>query len=849
MATTPLPLPQFGAKVKAAHPEYADMDDAEVGRRVLAKYPEYGDMVAPDKPSLTAPIPALQKSWLQGQKDEFDQSLQTSPSDSLVRTGLKRVIGGILSPIVHPADTVKGLLAAPAESGADLVHAFRGEAPAQGPVQSRIAEAQDDYHQGGLPYAITKGAGDVGGMVLGGKVLGELAPIAGDAAATGLNAGGRLLKTGGAATSRLAVGAPAAADALGADAGAALSRNRIAGLTRRSLQRKVASTVGPASEARDAILARSEAAPVDVQPLTQAPFDDISEVKTDPQTGAVQPGAMRRLNVTRKAIQQVQDPETGRVTDTPKDLNLTPQQMGQLQTNVYDMTDYQSPESTLSNQYTKSVGARLKGAINAAAPEAETATDNIHDLLGAQEHLKATTPAPLAATDLGLGKVAGHLYDAARTGGGTAAGAAMDLTGTGMMKAGGVLRRAIASSPVAPAPQTPPVAGAPKGLPVPEAPGPGPEDLDRGGFPQRPPVTTPAPAPTLGLPSAASEGASPVAPSPANGHPGTPGPGARTRVTPSLLKPMSQQVLEDQPGFVSPRGTRPLIAGPDGTVTPQPYPLPAPPPQNLLESATGRAAPSARPALLRQFRRDAGVGAVADTMDREGDIAAGKEKLASTPEAPPEQAAVEPPIARKPLQMEKPLPDEATDPVGHYTEVVKPHLSRFISMGDGSEIPIPTDRDLTAAIRENSRVPRSDVKGVVADLLNPENEGYSVYADDDGEDEFQIGRRKGAASNTPQPSPLLPGMRNLAQTLVDNGPNAKRIKAAYPEAHTLAQKVKPGKPALVKSAPAATPSPTRLPDPTDIDGWEKLVDEGKAQYNVHTHQYEYTGPIRPKLTR
>lgn len=791
------------------------------------------------KPSLAAPTspPAPpQKSWLQNEQDEFDASTKTDPNEPLWKTAVRRTIGAVESPIVHPLNTLKGLVDLPIESGRDLGTAIRGEAPAQGPVQSRIDEAQSDYQQGGLPYAATKGAADIGGGIIGGKMLGELAAPAADAAATGLNAGGRLLKGAGAATSRLAVGAPAAADAMGADAGAGLARNRIVGLTRRSLQRKVAATVGPASEARDTILQRSDAAPVDVQPLTQAPFDDISEVKTDPQTGAVQPGAMRRLNVTRKAIQQVQDPTSGAITETPKDLSLTPAQMGKLQTNVYDMTDYQSPESTLSNHYTKSVGARLKGAINQAAPEAETATDNIHDLLGAQEHLKATTGAPPAATDLGLGKMAGHLYDAARTGGGTAAGAGLDLAGTGMMKAGGVLRRAIASSPVAPAPQTPSVAGPQRALPVPEAPGLGPEDLDRGSFPQRPSVTTPAPAPTLGLPASASPDAapSPVAPAPANTHPGTPGPGARTRVQPSLLRPTSQQVLEDQPGFVSPRGTRPLIAGPDGRVTPQPYPLPAPPAQPLLESATGRAAPSARPALLRQFRNQAGTAAVADTMDREGAVQAGREKLAATPEGLPEQAVVEPPIARPKLNMDpsKVLPFDFST-----TEPTRLYHGSPENLSSGTE---PRTPEMVNA-NPRTRLTADNYKGT---YLTPNPATAKVYGDVHAVDLpkrsiLRIDPLDRASFVHPDPIPASSVSKLEGKAVPTDMPKGiipREDPMAY---HEFLYGKPKGKTPITK--PAA--SPIRLPDPTDIDGWERLVDEGKAQYNVHTHQYEYTGPI------
>ena len=38
-------IEQFGQTIKAKHPVYQDMSDAEVGQKMLAKYPQYQDMV------------------------------------------------------------------------------------------------------------------------------------------------------------------------------------------------------------------------------------------------------------------------------------------------------------------------------------------------------------------------------------------------------------------------------------------------------------------------------------------------------------------------------------------------------------------------------------------------------------------------------------------------------------------------------------------------------------------------------------------------------------------------------------------------------------------------------------
>ena len=45
MATQPLSLDQFGATIKAKHPEYADIPNADLAQKVLDKYPQYKDMV------------------------------------------------------------------------------------------------------------------------------------------------------------------------------------------------------------------------------------------------------------------------------------------------------------------------------------------------------------------------------------------------------------------------------------------------------------------------------------------------------------------------------------------------------------------------------------------------------------------------------------------------------------------------------------------------------------------------------------------------------------------------------------------------------------------------------------
>lgn len=687
---------QFGATVKAKHPEYADLPDDQVGSKVLAKYPEYGDMVdtAPDPtkpPAHPFEAPGV------GAKAIID-SMPDTRTGQMIR-GAEDNPANQHVPTTGPRSLLQNIGAGATDAIAGLYHEFDGKPGPPDPAAGMTPEQRLQYRADAVANqgeqqtkafmkdpmgAYASHVGEQLPALIAGAGVHAAAPVLTEGAASGLNAGGRLLRGAGAVVDKVATGAPAAADNLGASAGRGLSRNRIVAASKPSLLRKVQSTVGPAAEARDTILRNSPAAPTDVTPLTQAPFDDISDVKTDPKTGVVNPKGMAKANLMRRAVQEVADPQTGTPTGTPKDLNLDPSEMGRLQTNVYDAADYDSLDSDLANQYLKGTGAKLKGAIDVAAPEARNATQNIHDLLGAQEHLKSTLPKPLDHTDLGPGKVLGRIYDAAKIGGGTAAGAGLDLAGSGLQKAGGALRSLISSdspvSPSAPPPRRTPLLEA--NTPT-DVPGAGPEDLaGTPASPQRPGVTTPPPVKPLGLPADAGPIVGDRSPSPPLNE-GT----ARTRIAPSPVAPGSGPGPTPAP--------RRLIAQPDGGIAPEPYPLGDGGPAPLqLESRTGPRAPSQRPSLLRQFRREAGGAAVGNALDSEMATRTSQEKLAQTPVGTTPNA---PPVPKAPL-------------------------------------------------------------------------------------------------------------------------------VEFPK------------------VPEQTP-PTRLPDPTDIDGWERLVDEGYARYNTSTHQYDYTGPI------
>lgn len=141
-------------------------------------YAAYGGKVA-------APVETPQpdnRSLLQKAKDEFDQTTAPDSKDSLGRFALKRVISGVLSPIVHPVDTVVGtakLLKQGADSvmmsGAGGMDAGTNARMATGPAAELVQRTKDDYKQGGIVRAGTGLAADAAGAAVGGKVL-EAAP-------------------------------------------------------------------------------------------------------------------------------------------------------------------------------------------------------------------------------------------------------------------------------------------------------------------------------------------------------------------------------------------------------------------------------------------------------------------------------------------------------------------------------------------------------------------------------------------------------------------------------------------------------------------------------------------------
>lgn len=128
MAAAPMSLEQFGQTIKAKHPEYGDLSDADVATKVLAKYPQYHDMVQ------ATPAATEEKSLWQKAKDNFNANTQgAQPGDGAVKGFIENIGQGggqALRGIAHPLDAISGIahmVAHPADQAHAEVDALRAD--------------------------------------------------------------------------------------------------------------------------------------------------------------------------------------------------------------------------------------------------------------------------------------------------------------------------------------------------------------------------------------------------------------------------------------------------------------------------------------------------------------------------------------------------------------------------------------------------------------------------------------------------------------------------------------------------------------------------------------------------
>lgn len=160
--------PNTGERIGSARPAGLP---AEVDLPSVAAHPAVNPQLSPSAPPPTAP-----HSVLGGVQNSFDENTRTSPSEPLLQTGLKSVVGAIGAPFVHPLNTAKGVLdmlpSSPDLPNVPLKANGKTYLRSEGnPIVDRGLQAYNDAKDGGIAYSATK----LGGETLGGTLLGEAA--------------------------------------------------------------------------------------------------------------------------------------------------------------------------------------------------------------------------------------------------------------------------------------------------------------------------------------------------------------------------------------------------------------------------------------------------------------------------------------------------------------------------------------------------------------------------------------------------------------------------------------------------------------------------------------------------
>lgn len=134
------------------------------------------DQVRQRKAAANTPPPT--PTWAQSIQHSFDVNTATSPTEPLLETGLKSVVGAVGAPFAHPQQTLTGM-ANMVRHPLDTAH-------------QEVNQLYSDVAAGGLPYAATR----FGGSAFGNIALGE----AGEAlprAVSGVAESGKSILTGG----------------------------------------------------------------------------------------------------------------------------------------------------------------------------------------------------------------------------------------------------------------------------------------------------------------------------------------------------------------------------------------------------------------------------------------------------------------------------------------------------------------------------------------------------------------------------------------------------------------------------------------------------------------------------
>ena len=167
-------LQQFGASIKAKHPEYRDMDDEALGKAVLAKFPQYSDMVeqAPASTDPSGRTPTGEPA--EGDKrNNFQRTI-----DNLITPDPRReewqspLHSGVDDFAQHVASTVLPLISHPVQSGAALLHELGPNGPQtlQDLARPLIESVKSEYREHGPVRGTTNLLGTAVGTAAGGEL-------------------------------------------------------------------------------------------------------------------------------------------------------------------------------------------------------------------------------------------------------------------------------------------------------------------------------------------------------------------------------------------------------------------------------------------------------------------------------------------------------------------------------------------------------------------------------------------------------------------------------------------------------------------------------------------------------
>lgn len=364
-------LQQFGASIKAKHPEYKDMDDEAVGKAVLAKYPQYSDMVqatpvSTDPSGRTPtgePAPGDTRNGFQRTLDNLitpdpRREEWQSPLRSGVDDFAQHVASNVVPLVSHPIKSAEGLLS----SVGNAAEESHGDPMQFGQELARplIEHAAEDYESHGP----VRGTTDLLGTGAGMAATGELGGAAGDVLGKGVKALSEPLQAGGGGLIDRAAGSLKPDFAHGAQPGRGyLEGGGTPALTMRGLAEKSETVKGTAGEGLGRAYDEASASGTRIQakPASDALLDPAYKLRATQNA----PGGLGES----PALDEYESRITPHLSSHP---DFSPREVFDLKRNVAANTRWNDPAmfdmNSVRQQGVGGVGKLLTDAVPETAP-------------------------------------------------------------------------------------------------------------------------------------------------------------------------------------------------------------------------------------------------------------------------------------------------------------------------------------------------------------------------------------------------------------------------------------------------------------------------------------------------